>query len=50
MTGARARMRAVIDWLFVNVTRTRGPQLLDRTEAATIDWSEDRTAERKTAA
>ena len=50
MTGARARMRSVIDWLFVNITRTRGPQLLDRTDAATIDWSEDRTAEPTTPA
>ena len=45
MSGARARMRAVVDWLFVNVSRTRGPQLLDRTEAATIDWSDERAAE-----
>ena len=41
MTGARARMRAVVDWIFVNVSRTRGPQLLDRAGAADIDWSED---------
>jgi NADH:ubiquinone reductase (H+-translocating) len=50
MTGGRARMRAVIDWIFVNVTRTRGPQLLDRTEAARIDWGDGRTAEPTTPA
>jgi NADH dehydrogenase len=45
MTGARARMRALVDWIFVNLSRTRGPQVLDRAEEAEIDWSEDRTAE-----
>ena len=43
MTGARARMRAVVDWIFVNVSRTRGPQVLDRAGVADIDWSEDRS-------
>jgi NADH dehydrogenase len=50
MTGARARMRAVVDWIFVNVSRTRGPQLLDRSGAAEIDWSDDRTTEPTAAA
>ena len=45
MTGARARTRAVVDWIFVNVSRTRGPPLLDRAVAADIDWSEDQPAE-----
>lgn len=49
MTGARARMRAVVDWIFVNVSRTRGPQLLDRAGAAEIDWSDDRAVEPATA-
>jgi NADH:ubiquinone reductase (H+-translocating) len=50
MTGARARVRAVVDWIFVNVSRTRGPQLLDRSGAAEIDWSDDRTTEPSNAA
>jgi NADH dehydrogenase len=50
MTGARARMRAVVDWVTVNLSRTRGPQLLDRAEAAQIDWEEDPAAEPVTAA
>ncbi len=50
MTGARARMRAVVDWIFVNVSSTRGPQLLDRAGAADIDWSEDTAVEPATTA
>jgi len=45
MTGARARVRSVVDWVFVNVSRTRGPQVLDRAGAAEIDWDDDRAAE-----
>jgi NADH dehydrogenase len=26
MSGARARRRAVIDWIMVNISRSRGPQ------------------------
>ena len=26
MTGARARMRALVDWIFVNVSRTVAPR------------------------
>jgi hypothetical protein len=43
-------MRSVVDWIFVNVSRTRGPQLLDRAGAADIDWSEDQPAEPATTA
>ena len=50
MTGVRARMRAFVDWFCVNISRTRGPQVLDRSEAATIDWSDDRAAEPATTA
>jgi NADH dehydrogenase len=45
MTGIRARLHALADWAGANVSRTRGPQVMDRAEVAAIDWSEDRTAE-----
>jgi NADH:ubiquinone reductase (H+-translocating) len=50
MTGARARVRAVVDWIFVNVSRTRGPQVLDRSGVAEIDWSDERPTEPTAAA
>jgi NADH dehydrogenase len=45
MSGARARRRAVMDWILANVSRTRGPQLLDRGDAAAIDWNDERAVE-----
>ena len=49
MTGVRARIHAIVDWAMANVSRTRGPQVLDRADMADIDWSDDRTAEPATA-
>jgi NADH:ubiquinone reductase (H+-translocating) len=49
MTGVRARLHAFADWAGANVSRTRGPQVMDRADAAAIDWSDDHTATPATA-
>jgi NADH dehydrogenase len=53
MTGVRNRVEAFIDWGWDYLSRTRGPQVLDRTGMAEIDWGEDVSsqpaAERSTA-
>jgi NADH dehydrogenase len=41
MTGVRTRAEAVMDWAWDYFSHNRGPQVLDRTGAAEIDWSED---------
>ncbi len=40
MTGVRNRIETFLDWGFDYFSRSRGPQVLDRTEAARIDWSD----------
>jgi NADH:ubiquinone reductase (H+-translocating) len=40
MTGVRTRIETVIDWCWALFSRTRGPQVLDRADAAQIDWSD----------
>jgi NADH dehydrogenase len=45
MTGVRARLHALADWAGANVSRMRGAQVMDRADAAAIDWSEERPAE-----
>jgi NADH dehydrogenase len=50
MTGVRARLHALADWAGANVSRMRGAQVMDRADAAAIDWSEERPAEPTTAA
>jgi NADH dehydrogenase len=42
MTGVRNRVDAFINWGWDYFSENRGPQLLDRTGAARIDWDEDR--------
>jgi NADH:ubiquinone reductase (H+-translocating) len=42
MTGIRTRVEAFLDWGWDRFSPTRGPQVLDRTDAARIDWDEDR--------
>ena len=42
MSGSRNRVEAVIDWTWDYSRATRGPQVLDRAEAAEIDWTADR--------
>jgi NADH dehydrogenase len=44
MTGIRNRVEGFLDWGWDAFSHTRGPQVLDRSDAARIDWEEDRTA------
>ena len=41
MTGTRNRIDAFIAWGSDYFTDQRGPQVLDRSDAARIDWSQD---------
>jgi NADH dehydrogenase len=41
MTGVRNRIDAFVDWAWDYFSPTRGPQVLDRTDAPRIDWGED---------
>ena len=43
MTGVRNRIDAFIAWGWDNFTSGHGPQVLDRSEAARIDWGDDET-------
>ena len=44
MTGVRNRMETFLDWGFDYFSRSRGPQVLDRSDAAHIDWADDGAA------
>ncbi|MEJ2069988.1 MAG: NAD(P)/FAD-dependent oxidoreductase [Syntrophobacterales bacterium] len=41
MSGVRNRLEAFIDWAWDYFTTGRGPQELDRSDVARIDWGED---------
>lgn len=41
MTGTRAKIEAVIDWSWDRFSTTSGPHVLDRGDAAQIDWDDD---------
>ncbi len=41
MTGARKRIDAFVTWGWDNFSSGRGPQVLDRSEVAHIDWDEE---------
>ena len=41
LTGVRNRIDAFISWGWDYFSKSRGPQVLDRTDAARIDWGED---------
>jgi NADH dehydrogenase len=41
MTGTRAKVEAVIDWGWDRFSKTGGPHVLDRGDAAVIDWEDD---------
>jgi hypothetical protein len=43
MTGTRNRIDAFIAWGWDNFSSSHGPQVLDRSEAARIDWDTDET-------
>ena len=45
MTGVRNRIDAFLDWGWDSFSSTRGPQVLDRSDAARIDWEDDRVSE-----
>ncbi len=47
MTGVRNRIDAFVAWGWDYFSKQRGPQVLDRSDAARIDWGED-TGERLT--
>jgi NADH:ubiquinone reductase (H+-translocating) len=38
MTGVRNRIHALVNWSWDYFSKTRGPQVLDRSDAARIDW------------
>jgi NADH dehydrogenase len=41
MTGTRSKIEAVIDWSWDRFSKTGGPHVLDRGDAAQIDWDDD---------
>ena len=41
MSGIRTRIEALIDWTWTYFAQSRGPQVLDRSDAARIDWEAD---------
>ncbi len=41
MTGTRDKLEAIIDWGWDRFTKTGGPHVLDRGDAAQIDWEDD---------
>jgi NADH dehydrogenase len=43
MTGTRAKIEAFVDWAWDGFSKTGGPHVLDRGDAAEIDWDDDPT-------
>jgi NADH dehydrogenase len=43
MTGTSAKIEAFVDWAWDGFTKTGGPHVLDRGDAAQIDWDDDPT-------
>jgi NADH dehydrogenase len=41
MTSTRARVEAFIDWGWDYFSKSRGPQVLDRSDVARIDWGDE---------
>jgi NADH dehydrogenase len=41
MSGVRTRVEAFIDWTWTYFSRARGPQVLDRSDAARINWEDE---------
>ena len=41
MTGMRNRIEAYVEWAWDYFTRSPAVQVLDRSDAARIDWGED---------
>ena len=42
LTGVRNRIDTFVNWAWDYFSGDRGPQVIDRSDAAHIDWSEDR--------
>jgi hypothetical protein len=42
----RSRIDAFVEWASDYFSSNRGPQVLDRSDAARIDWSDDRAPDR----
>ena len=49
MTGTRNRVDAFITWGSDYFSKQRGPQVLDRSDAARIDWAQDAAPAQTTA-
>jgi NADH:quinone reductase (non-electrogenic) len=43
MTGTRAKIEAFVDWAWDGFSKTGGPHVLDRGDAAEINWDDDPT-------
>ncbi len=41
MTGTKSKIEAFIDWGWDGFSKTGGPHVLDRGDAAQIDWDDD---------
>ena len=41
MTGTKAKIEAFVDWAWDGFSKTGGPHVLDRGDAAQIDWDDD---------
>jgi hypothetical protein len=41
----RNRVEGFLDWGWDRFSSTRGPMVLDRSDAARIDWEDDRVSE-----
>jgi NADH dehydrogenase len=41
MSGIRTRLEAFMQWAWDHISTTRGPQVLDRSDVARIDWEDD---------
>ena len=41
MTGTKAKIEAFVDWAWDGFSKTGGPHVLDRGDAAKIDWDDD---------
>jgi NADH dehydrogenase len=45
LSGVRQRVDAFVSWAWDYFTKTRGPQVLDRSDAARIDWGDEEEGE-----
>ena len=41
MTGTKAKIHAFVDWAWDGFSKTGGPHVIDRGDAAQIDWEDD---------